>query len=83
MCVCFSVQQSCSPNRVALHTKEVQELSDHVRAARASGFELLEMHEGIVDDEYVAAKPKWTGYRNIPVSFVFAWRLRTAVSSAP
>ena len=31
---------------------------------RASGFELLEMHEGIVDDEYAAAKPKWTGYRN-------------------
>ena len=67
---------------VAIET-HVHLLSDHVTAARASGFELLEMHEGIVDDEYVAAKPKWTGYRNIPVSFVFAWRLRTAFSSAP
>lgn len=60
---------------VAIET-HVHLLSDHVDAARQNGFGLLEMHEGAIDDEYVAAKPKWARYRGVPVSFAFAWRRR-------
>jgi hypothetical protein len=38
--------------------------SDHVQAALAAGWSLIEMHEGIVDAEYVARKPKWSRYMN-------------------
>jgi SAM-dependent methyltransferase len=58
---------------VAIETY-VHLFSDHVRAARSTGFELVEMHEGLIDDEYVAAKPKWSRYLHTPVSFAFAWR---------
>jgi len=44
-------------------------LSDHVQAALAAGWTLLEMHEGLIDDEWLARKPKWCQYRNRPVSF--------------
>lgn len=55
-------------------TTHVHLLSDHVAAARAAGLELLEMDEAIIDDAYLTAKPKWTAYRDQPVSFVFVWR---------
>jgi len=47
--------------------------SDHVAAAHAAGFRLEDMTEGVVDDAWIAAKPKWEQYRNHPVSFAFAW----------
>lgn len=49
-------------------------LSDHVQAALASGWTLREMHEGLIDDEWVALKPKWGQYKNRPVSFVMVWQ---------
>lgn len=49
-------------------------LSEHVTAALAHGFALVEMHEGLVDDEWLARKPKWERYRNRPISFVLVWR---------
>lgn len=48
--------------------------SDHVSAALAAGFTLVEMHERIVDDAWVASKPKWEKYRDRPTSFVMVWR---------
>ena len=39
--------------------------SDHVRAAQASGFALLEMAEGVIDDAWLAKKPKWERSRAI------------------
>lgn len=48
--------------------------SDHVAAAHASGFRLLEMIEGIIDETWIAAKPKWARFRNHPVSFAFVWQ---------
>jgi len=48
-------------------------MSDHVAAALAAGFSLTEMHERIVDDAWVAVKPKWEKYRDRPVSFVMVW----------
>jgi SAM-dependent methyltransferase len=47
--------------------------SDHVRAAHAAGWRLAEMEEGIVDDAWIALKPKWEAYRDRPVSFAFVW----------
>jgi SAM-dependent methyltransferase len=47
--------------------------ADHVRAAHAAGFGLAEMEEGIVDDAWIALKPKWVAYRDRPVSFAFVW----------
>lgn len=50
-------------------------LSDHVRAARAAGWSLLEMDEGLIDEEYLRAKPKWEKYYGLPISFSMVWRL--------
>jgi SAM-dependent methyltransferase len=47
--------------------------ADHVRAAHAAGWRLAELEEGIVDDAWVAAKPKWERHRHRPVSFAFVW----------
>ncbi len=49
-------------------------ISDHVQAARAAGWSLLEMHEGLIDDEFLAQKPKWSQYQHRPFSFVMTWQ---------
>lgn len=49
-------------------------MSDHVAAARKAGFDLVEMVEGLVDDAWIARKPKWEKFRNHPVSFAFVWK---------
>jgi SAM-dependent methyltransferase len=48
--------------------------SDHVQAARRAGWTLMEMDEGVVDDAWIAKKPKWQRYRFHPVSFAMVWR---------
>ena len=50
-------------------------LSDHAKAARAAGWMLAEMDEGVVDDAWIAKKPKWQRYRSHPVSFAMVWRM--------
>ena len=47
--------------------------SDHVRAARAAGWRLAELEEGVIDDAWVALKPKWDTYRDRPISYAMAW----------
>lgn len=49
-------------------------LSDHAKAAQAVGWVLSELDEGVVDDEWVAKKPKWARWLHHPVSFAFVWR---------
>jgi PAS domain S-box-containing protein len=49
-------------------------LSDHVKAAHAAAWALLEMDEGLVDDVWLSKKPRWEPYRGLPVSFVMVWR---------
>jgi hypothetical protein len=51
-------------------------MSDHVRAAHLAGWTLIEMEEGVVDDDWLAAKPKWARYRNRPISFAMCWSRR-------
>lgn len=48
--------------------------SDHVREALAAGWSLREMHEGLIDDEWLAAKPKWRRLEHRPVSFAMIWQ---------
>ena len=49
--------------------------SDHVKAAHAAGWSLLELEEGLIDDVWVRKKPKWAGYLGWPISFATVWRL--------
>lgn len=47
--------------------------SDHVAAGLAAGLRLVEMVEGLVDDDWITAKPKWAAQRDRPVSFAMVW----------
>ena len=53
-------------------------LSDHVKAAHAAGWTLVEMDEGVIDEAWLRKKPKWEQYRNRPVSFAMVWQKRKA-----
>ena len=64
-----------SGESVAIETY-VHLMSDHVAAARAAGLSLAEMRERLVDDRWIALKPRWEPYRHHPVSFVVAWQKR-------
>lgn len=48
-------------------------LSDHVKSAHKAGLTLLEMDEGLVDEDWLRKKAKWERYANRPVSFVMVW----------
>lgn len=48
--------------------------SDHVGAALTAGWSLIEMHEGLIDEAWLAQKPKWKQYENQPISFAMVWR---------
>lgn len=49
-------------------------LSDHVKAAHAFGWSLLEMDEGLIDNAWLRKKPKWEVYFGLPISFSMVWR---------
>jgi SAM-dependent methyltransferase len=49
--------------------------SDHVKAARAAGWSLCEMDEGLIDDAWVRKKPNWARHFGWPISFAMVWRL--------
>lgn len=63
---------SDSGEAVAIET-HVHLFSDHHRAARESGWTLAELHESVVDDDWIAARPRWEDRRGRPVSFAFVW----------
>jgi SAM-dependent methyltransferase len=48
--------------------------SEHVHAALAAGWTLVEMHERIVDDAWLEYKPHWQPLAGQPVSFALVWR---------
>lgn len=48
--------------------------SDHVNAAHAAGWSLLEMDEDLVDEAWLRKKPQWGDYAGLPVSFAMVWR---------
>jgi SAM-dependent methyltransferase len=49
-------------------------LSDHVKAAHAFGWSLLEMDEGLIDETWLGKKPQWEVYFGLPTSFSMVWR---------
>jgi SAM-dependent methyltransferase len=51
-------------------------LSDHVKAAHAAGWSLLELDEGVIDDAWLRRKPRWAVYSGLPISFAMVWRLK-------
>jgi SAM-dependent methyltransferase len=58
---------------VAIET-HVHLLSEHVAAAFAAGWQLVELREQVVDDRWVETKPSWAAYRDVPISFAWVWR---------
>jgi SAM-dependent methyltransferase len=62
---------SGEPVAIATH---VHLLSDHVSTGLRSGWSLVGMREGLVDERWLAIKPKWRIFRNHPVSVAYAWR---------
>jgi SAM-dependent methyltransferase len=58
---------------VAIET-HVHLLGEHVAAAREAGFTLRDLRERVIDDTWVALKPKWARLRDHPVAFAFAWQ---------
>jgi SAM-dependent methyltransferase len=52
-------------------------LSDHVTAGLRSGWTLVEMKERLIDDAWLALKPKWAPFKNHPISVAFVWRAPT------
>lgn len=55
-------------------TTHVHLVSDHLTAGLAAGWQLAEMREAVVDDAWVALKPKWERLRGHPVSAAYVWR---------
>jgi SAM-dependent methyltransferase len=64
---------SATGEPVAIDTY-VHLLSEHVSAGLAAGFRLVEMRERVIDDAWLALKPKWERLRGQPVAFAVAWR---------
>jgi SAM-dependent methyltransferase len=64
---------SASGEPVAIDTY-VHLLSEHVTAGLAAGWRLVEMRERVIDDAWLALKPKWEHLRGQPVAFAVAWR---------
>ena len=67
---------SPSGEPVAIET-HVHLLSEHVTAALETGWRLVEMREGLIDEAWLEVKPQWERYRGHPVSFAFVWRKAT------
>jgi SAM-dependent methyltransferase len=64
---------SASGEPVAIDTY-VHLLSEHVTVGLAAGWRLVEMRERVIDDAWLALKPKWERLRGQPVAFAVAWR---------
>ncbi|MFC1429357.1 class I SAM-dependent methyltransferase [Streptacidiphilus sp. N1-3] len=66
---------SAGGEHIAIST-HVHLISENITAGLQAGWELVEMREGLVDDSWVALKPRWEKHRNVPVSAAFVWRRR-------
>jgi SAM-dependent methyltransferase len=66
----FDDAESGEPLAIETH---VHLLSEHVAAGLGAGLVLETLQERVVDDEWVALKPKWARFRRHPISFAFIW----------
>jgi SAM-dependent methyltransferase len=46
---------------------------EHVAAGRAVGLVPTELHEGLIDEDWLRRKPQWDRYVDWPVSFAWVW----------
>jgi SAM-dependent methyltransferase len=51
--------------------------ADHFKAGRSAGLTLLEVEECVIDEDWLATKPKWRKHLHWPVSFAFVWQKRS------
>ena len=58
---------------VAIET-HIHLFAEHVGAASLAGWRLAELHEQVIDERWIAKKPKWAAFRDVPVSFAAVWR---------
>jgi hypothetical protein len=65
--------QAVDGEPLAIQT-HVHLFSDHAKAALEAGWQLLELHEQVIDDRWVETKPSWAPYRDVPISFAWVWR---------
>lgn len=49
--------------------------SDHHQAGADAGLTLVEFQERVIDEDWLAIKPKWRDHMNWPVSFALVWLL--------
>lgn len=49
--------------------------SEHVHAAGVAGWQLVEAAEAVIDDSWIAAKPKWESLRGHPFTLAQVWTL--------
>lgn len=61
-----------SGESLAIET-HVHLLSDHVAAGLDARLTLVALQERVVDEEWVALKPKWERFRDHPISFALVW----------
>lgn len=48
--------------------------SEHVQAATACGWRLRELHESLIDEEWIARRPQAAGRLGWPISFACLWQ---------
>lgn len=65
--------KSASGEEVAIET-HLHLIGDHVTAALGAGWQLAEMKERLIDDAWLALKPKWERLRGHPITAAFVWR---------
>lgn len=65
--------RNAAGEQVAIET-HVHQLSEHVGAALETGWTLAEMRERVIDERWLAVKPKWRRFLGHPISFAFVWR---------
>jgi SAM-dependent methyltransferase len=65
--------ESASGEPVAIET-HIHLLSEHVTAGLTAGWTLVELKERLIDDAWLALKPKWEPLRHRPISFALVWR---------
>ncbi len=58
-------------------TTNLHLVSDHVRTGVANGWQLVEMHERLIDDEWIALKPSWERHRHHPITAAYVWQRGT------
>jgi SAM-dependent methyltransferase len=62
-----------APGEPVTIQSHVHLLSDHVKAAHAAGWSLVDMDEAVIDEAWLQKKPKWRDYFGLPISFLFVW----------